>query len=70
MNENKKYPKISPAPNWTEIFTMRPELDPPGYAETIIWMADNPYEERKKAREENEKPKKQPKKLGRTNKKN
>ena len=60
-----EYPKISPAPNWTSIFTLRPELDPPGYAEIVIWLADNPYEERKRAAEEKRKPKKEKKKLGR-----
>ena len=31
-------------PDWTAIFTLRPDLDPPGYAETVIDMQDNPSE--------------------------
>jgi hypothetical protein len=31
-------------PDWTAIFTLRPDLDPPGYAETVIDMQDNPRE--------------------------
>ena len=30
-----------PLPDWTAIFTVHPELDPPGYAETFIEMAGN-----------------------------
>lgn len=30
--------RLIPPPNWTSIFTLRPELDPPGYAETFIVM--------------------------------
>jgi hypothetical protein len=27
--------KVSPAPNWTEIFVRRPELEVPGYQEVL-----------------------------------
>lgn len=33
-----------PQPDWTAIFTLRPDLDPPGYAETVIDMVENPRE--------------------------
>lgn len=33
-----------PQPDWTAIFTLRPDLDPPGYAETVIDMLENPRE--------------------------
>lgn len=33
-----------PQPDWTAIFTLRPDLDPPGYAETVIDMIENPRE--------------------------
>lgn len=39
-------PWTMPQPNWTSIFTLRPELDPPGYAETVIDMIENPKERR------------------------
>ena len=32
-------------PDWTAIFTLRPDLDPPGYAATVIDMHENPSEE-------------------------
>ena len=35
---------LMPQPDWTAIFTVRPELDPPGYAETVIDMHENPSE--------------------------
>ncbi|WP_438983922.1 hypothetical protein [Vulcanococcus sp.] len=31
-------------PDWVAIFTLRPDLDPPGYAETVIDMAEHPHE--------------------------
>lgn len=36
------YPKISSAPNWTSIFSVHPELDPPGFAEAFIETTENP----------------------------
>jgi len=29
-------------PDWVAIFTLRPDLEPPGYAETVIDMIDRP----------------------------
>jgi len=37
-------PDAAPLPDWTAIFTLRPDLDPPGYAETVIDMIENPRE--------------------------
>jgi len=31
-------------PDWVAIFTLRPDLEPPGYAETVIDMLKNPRE--------------------------
>lgn len=33
-----------PQPDWVAIFTLHPELDPPGYAETFIDMIEHPKE--------------------------
>jgi hypothetical protein len=30
-------------PDWTAIFTRRPDLKPPGYAETVINMIERPW---------------------------
>lgn len=35
-----QYPKISPAPSWTSVFTKTPELEAPGYAEAFIESFD------------------------------
>lgn len=53
-----KHERIIPPPNWTAIFTLRPELDPPGYAETVIDMVENPRERpaRGKSKGKGEKP--------------
>jgi hypothetical protein len=32
-----------PQPDWVAIFTLRPDLEPPGYAETVIDMIDRPW---------------------------
>ena len=45
-----KYPLWSPAPNWTSIFTLRDDLTPPGYAETLIYTQEHPYSEIKQAK--------------------
>ena len=37
-------------PDWTAIFTLRPDLDPPGFAETVIDMQDNPSEQERQRR--------------------
>ena len=42
---------MSSPPDWTAIFTLHPELDPPGYAETVIFIHEHPYSERKKKKE-------------------
>lgn len=34
-----------PQPDWTAIFTLRDDLTPPGYAETVIDMHEHPSEE-------------------------
>jgi hypothetical protein len=33
-----------PQPDWRAIFTLRPELAPPGYDEAFLDMAENPRE--------------------------
>jgi len=55
----------APLPNWTAIFTLRPELDPPGYAETVIHILDNPRVNPKEEEKEKKKKKKKKTKLGR-----
>jgi len=30
--------------DWVAIFTLRPDLEPPGYAETVIDMVEHPRE--------------------------
>jgi hypothetical protein len=60
--------KISPAPNWTSIFTQYPELDPPGYAEVFIDIHDNPRVKPKQIEQEKTAAKKRKKKLGRNEK--
>jgi hypothetical protein len=55
----------APLPNWTATFTLRPDLEPPGYAETVIYILENP---RPKVKEEEKKEKKNAKrktKIGR-----
>jgi hypothetical protein len=37
-------PAAAPLPDWTAIFTLRDDLTPPGYAETVIDMIENPRE--------------------------
>jgi hypothetical protein len=58
-------PKMSSAPNWTSIFTLHPELDPPGYAEVFISIKDNPYISPKQLKKDEAIAKKKKKKLGR-----
>lgn len=33
-----------PQPDWVAIFTLHPELESPGYAETFLDMVENPRE--------------------------
>jgi len=65
MTINKK---ISPAPNWTSIFTLHPELEPPGFAEVFIDIHENPYIKPKEADKQEAAAKKKKKKLGRNEK--
>ena len=32
----KKPKQVTPAPNWDDIFKRRPDLEPPGYKETVL----------------------------------
>jgi len=36
--------EVMAQPDWVAIFTLRPDLDPPGYAETVLDMIENPRE--------------------------
>jgi len=60
--------KISPAPNWVSIFTLRDDLNPPGYVETFLEIQANPYVKPGADKEEKTKEKKKKKKLGRNEK--
>lgn len=62
---NLEYPKISPAPNWTSIFTVHEHLRPPGYDETVLEILENPYVKPKDKTAEKAADKKKKKKLGR-----
>jgi hypothetical protein len=62
---NVEYPKISPAPNWTSIFSLREDLRPPGYDEIFLRIKENPYVRPKDKKAEEAKEKKKGKKLGR-----
>lgn len=56
---------MSPAPNWTAIFSVREDLRAPGYDELFVKIQENPYVDPKKKKEEEAKKKKKSKKLGR-----
>lgn len=60
--------KISPAPNWVSIFTLRDDLNPPGYAETFLEIQENPYIKPGVDKKEKAIEKKKKKKLGRNEK--
>lgn len=60
-----QYPNMGGPPNWTSIFTERPDLDPPGYAEALIAMADRKIKLQEKAAELETQKTKKKKKLGR-----
>lgn len=32
-----------PRPDWSAIFRQRPDLEPPGYCETVQAIRENPY---------------------------
>jgi hypothetical protein len=55
----------APLPNWTATFTLRPDLEPPGYAETVIHTLDNPRAKPKEEEKEEKKKKKKKTKMGR-----
>lgn len=61
----RQYPKMGGAPNWTSIFTERPDLDAPGYAEALIAMADRKIKLQERAAELEMQKTKKKKKLGR-----
>jgi hypothetical protein len=44
MHRPLSRPEVTSAPDWTAIFALRPDLDPPGYAETLIDIRKNPRE--------------------------
>ena len=62
------YPKISPAPNWTSIFSLRPDLDPPGFAEAFIETIENPRIKPSDTKKAEIKEKKKKRALGRNDK--
>jgi hypothetical protein len=68
MEEQAPRPRISPAPNWTSIFTLRDDLTPPGYAETVLHILDNPRVKPKDLKKEEAAKKKKKSKLGRNQK--
>jgi hypothetical protein len=57
--------RMSPPPNWTSIFTLRPDLDPPGYAETFIHTQENPYVKPSQVKKEEKAAKRKAKSPGR-----
>jgi hypothetical protein len=59
-----EYPKITSAPNWTAIFTLRDDLNPPGYAEVFIDMIENPKVKPSEQKKEEVKKKKKKRSLG------
>lgn len=64
-NPHRQYPKMGGAPNWTSIFTIRQDLEPPGYAEAFIAMIDRKNKLQEKIIEQETVKKKKKKKLGR-----
>jgi hypothetical protein len=64
-NTSNNLPKVSPAPNWTSIFSLRPELDPPGYAEALIYVTENPRIKLSEIKKEETKKKRKKSGLGR-----
>lgn len=58
----------SPAPNWVSIFTLRPDLDPPGYNEVFLLMIEKKKIAEERAREEAVVKLQKKKKLGRNQK--
>lgn len=62
---NPKGLKITSAPNWTSIFTLRPDLEPPGFAEVFIDCIENPRIKPKQVEKDKIQAKKKKQKLGR-----
>jgi hypothetical protein len=63
MQDNQQ--PFKPLPDWTAIFTLHPELEPPGYAEIFIHILNNPKQKPKEIEKEIKKSKKKKTKLGR-----
>lgn len=57
--------KISPAPDWTAIFSVRYDLSPPGYDEVFLDCIDNPKKKKKELMWEASLDKKKKRGLGR-----
>jgi hypothetical protein len=60
--------KISPAPDWTAIFSVRYDLSPPGYDEVFLDCINNPKKTKKQLMWEASIEKKKKKGLGRDQK--
>jgi hypothetical protein len=66
MTEQSPEPKrITPAPDWTAIFSIHPHLSPPGYDEVFISCIENPKKTKKDLMWERNLEKKKKSKLGR-----
>lgn len=57
--------RISSAPDWRAIFSVRYDLSPPGYDEVLLGYIENPYIKPKEKDKEEASKKKKKKKLGR-----
>jgi hypothetical protein len=57
--------KISSAPRWDRIFLAKPELEAPGYQETMAYIKSNPRIKPKEIKKEEIKKKKNAKAIGR-----
>jgi hypothetical protein len=65
QSNNPEGRKISPAPNWTAIFSVRHDLAPPGYDEVFLDMIENPRIKPKEVEKQKVQEKKKKRKLGR-----
>jgi hypothetical protein len=66
--ESQEPKKISPAPNWTEIFQRHPHLSPPGYEEAVAYYKNSPRLKKKELMWEAKVEKQKKKKLSRNQK--
>jgi hypothetical protein len=66
--QSQERSKISPAPNWTAIFSVRYDLSPPGYDEVFLDCVNNPKKKKKELMWEASLDKKKKKGLGRNQK--